>query len=272
MEKLNLSGLPFASRSNSENDEFQHDHSFVECFFICEGAIIHQINGTEDVLSTGDGIIIAPDFPHSFKRFQPCIHRDNMLSPELFKECCDFMNKPLYDELQQRKYIKFHVNTDRIQFFERSVIAYISSSDVFQKQKYERFLASLLMSYITLSDFYEYSALNDFQSQCTTLLSQEFMNPNAIELIADKLHFNRSYLCKKFKATFGVTMTEYVNTLRVKHAAYLLAITEYPLIHICELIGIESLPYFNKLFKEHYHTTPAKYRKLKNNQSETNQF
>ena len=261
MLQLNLSGLSFASKSNFGNDESIHEHSFVECFFINEGSIIHHILDTKEVLSTGDGIIIAPDVVHHLERFQPCIHRDNMLSLELFKECCDFLNNSLYNELMTRKYIKFHIDVERIQYFEKNVISYINCHDVFQRQKYEKLLAVLLLSYIVLPNFYENSSLNDFHAQCLAVISENFHKANALELIYQQLKFNKSYLSKKFKDTFGVTMTDYINELRIKYAAYLLSVTEYPLSHICEAVGLESLPYFNKLFKNYYHITPAKYRK-----------
>lgn len=261
METLNLSGLSFASKSNFSDDEFWHDHAFVECFFIYEGSIIHHINDTKTTLSVGDGVIIAPNFLHSFERFQPCIHRDNMISMELFEECCKFFNPALYEQLQENKYLQFHIDVERIQFFEKSIISYINCDDVFQKKKYEKLLVTMLLSYITLPDFYKSSSLNDFHSQCIAVISEVFHKPNAIELANQQLQFNKSYLSKKFKDVFGVTMTDYINEMRVKYASYLLTVTEYPLPHICELIGLESLPYFNKLFKEYYHITPAKYRK-----------
>ena len=266
MPQLNLSGLAFASKTNFSDDEFYHDHSFIECFFICEGSIIHHICDTKETLSTGDGVIIAPSQSHRFERFQTCIHRDNMISPALLQESCNYLNSSLYDELLEKKYIRFHIDLERIQNFEKSVISYINCGDVFRRKKIEKLLVILILGFIEMPDFYENSSVNDFHTQCLTVISENFHKPNAIELITDQLKFNKSYLSKKFRDTFGVTMTEYINKLRTKYAAYLLSITEYPLSHVCELVGLESLPYFNKLFKEDYGITPAKYRKdLKKN-------
>ena len=86
-----------------------------------------------------------------------------------------------------------------------------------------------------------------------------------MELVYQQLQFNKSYLSKKFKDVFGMTITDYINEMRVKYAAYLLSVTEHPLTYICESAGYESLPYFNKVFKTYYQTTPAKYRKAMKN-------
>ena len=261
MELLNLSGLAFASKSTSSEDEFIHGHAFVECFFVCEGSIIHRTENHEETLFVGDGVIIAPTVTHEFERTQPCTHRDAMISMELFRECSSFLNSKIYEQLLSERSLRFHIDVERIQFFEKTVISYISASDVFQKKMYEKILTTLLLSYIILPDFYESASVNDFRSKCITVISNVFHKPNAMELVYQQLQFNKSYLSKKFKDVFGMTITDYINEMRVKYAAYLLSVTEHTLTYICESVGYESLPYFNKVFKTHYHTTPAKYRK-----------
>ena len=109
MQHLNLSGLPFASKTASGNDNFIHDHDFIEIFFITEGEIVHNILNSSKKLSEGDGVVIAPDVSHYFSRSHSCIHRDNMLSIELFKDCCSFLG--IQRALQKKVYRIF--NYDR---------------------------------------------------------------------------------------------------------------------------------------------------------------
>lgn len=261
MQHLNLSGLPFASRTASGDDNFAHDHDFIEIFFITEGEIVHNILNSSKKLSEGNGVIIATGVPHFFSRAHSCIHRDNMLSVELFKDCCAFLDIDLYDELCKKKYIEFSITTEQIKFYEKNVISFLNSGNATQMKKQERFLALLLLGFIVFPDSYDNSALSDFQTQCLNAITENFTKPNAIELMYERIPLNKSYLSKKFKDVFGVSMTDYINELRIKHAAYLLTVTDYTLPHICESIGISSLPYFNKLFKKHYKIPPAQYRK-----------
>ncbi len=261
MQHLNLSGLPFASRTASGDDNFAHDHDFIEIFFITEGEIVHNILNSSKKLSEGNGVIIATGVPHFFSRAHSCIHRDNMLSVELFKDCCAFLDIDLYDELCKKKYIEFSITTEQIKFYEKNVISFLNSGNATQMKKQERFLSLLLLGFIVFPDSYDNSALSDFQTQCLNAITENFTKPNAIELMYERIPLNKSYLSKKFKDVFGMPMTDYINELRIKHAAYLLSVTDYTLPHICESIGIASLPYFNKLFKNYYKITPAKYRK-----------
>ena len=106
--------------------------------------------------------------------------------------------------------------------------------------------------------------IDNFRSQCEVTISNAFNKKNALEIIRNELGYNKYYLCKKFKEAFGVTLLNYVNGLKLNQACYLLKTTRYTLVEICEQIGIESMPYFIKIFTNCYGMTPAKYRK--NNQ------
>ncbi len=265
MDKINLSGLPFSSRITSGNDSSIHCHDFFEYFYIIEGSITHLIDGTEELLSIGDAVIIAPDIAHNFKRVKHCLHRDNMISPSILKEACDFLDKSLYEKLLQSRYTKFHIPKDGIVFFEKSIISFKSLSDVTLRKYYEKSLVVFLLSFIILPSRYDKQATNNFQAECLDVIGDVYTSPDAIDLVYKRLNFNKSYICKKFKDTFGMTLTEYINDLRIKQAAYLLSTTDYVLSEICEMIGLKSLPYFIKLFKECYHTTPANFRKKDSN-------
>ena len=50
----------------------------------------------------------------------------------------------------------------------------------------------------------------------------------------------------------------------MKHAGYLLQTTDYTQQQICESIGIESVSYFNKLFKSKYGVSPGQFRRQTN--------
>lgn len=261
METLNLSGLPFSSRMTSTQDETAHDHSYFECFFITNGKILHRIENTEVELSTGDAVLIAPGIQHSFKHIGECTHRDNMIEVKMFESCCNFLDPNCFQRFIKEKYVSFHLTQEYMLLFKSHIIYFLSIYDIPQRRNYEKFLIIFLLSALLFPNEENFVSVNNFKQQVLACVSTHFMKKNAITLICEEMNFNQSYLCKKFLNTCGCTLTEYINDLRIKHAAYLLSMTQYTLPRICDEIGIESLPYFNKLFKEHYNTTPAKYRK-----------
>ncbi len=88
-----------------------------------------------------------------------------------------------------------------------------------------------------------------------------------IPSLSKQLKYSSSYLCHVFKQQTGTPLSQHIKHLRLQYIAYYLKTTNYSLQKIADLVGIESLPYLNKIFKEKYNVPPIKYRKQFNNQS-----
>ena len=87
--------IPFTTQLTESNDEFRHSHGFFECFYVTEGSIYHECNGKNETLTEGDAGIICPGVYHRSKRDKSCIHRDLLISNELMKEVCAFLDANL---------------------------------------------------------------------------------------------------------------------------------------------------------------------------------
>lgn len=83
----------------------------------------------------------------------------------------------------------------------------------------------------------------------------------SLEALASRFYVSKSYLCRIFKEITGLTVTEYININRVRKAQKLLVHSEYSITEISGIIGFESITYFERVFKKHCDTSPAKYRK-----------
>lgn len=68
-------------------------------------------------------------------------------------------------------------------------------------------------------------------------------------------------LCRFFKRHFGMTFTQYLNEVRLGHAARSLTTTEEPVLEIALQAGYANLSYFNRRFKRRFSMTPLGYRK-----------
>jgi AraC family cel operon transcriptional repressor len=58
----------------------------------------------------------------------------------------------------------------------------------------------------------------------------------------------------------GQTPVQYINDLRMKHAARSLTGSSDPLSEIATEIGLPNLSHFHKLFRAKYGVTPAQFR------------
>ena len=74
--------------------------------------------------------------------------------------------------------------------------------------------------------------------------------------------FNRTYICDLFQKRLGVTLTQYVNDIRIKNAAWLLTNTNKDITHIAYKVGFSDARYFSRIFKKKYGMTCLEYRKM----------
>jgi len=96
-------------------------------------------------------------------------------------------------------------------------------------------------------------------------LAKEFVNAHpdfelTLSQVAHQAHVSPFYLCKIFRKTTGMTLTEYIARVRVEKAKDLLG---DPTLRISEVVyaaGFGSIPRFNAVFKRHVGMPPSEYR------------
>lgn len=82
-----------------------------------------------------------------------------------------------------------------------------------------------------------------------------------VEEIADEAGMNAQYFCRYFKKNTGKTVTEYINDIRINHAAKRLLESEDKIIDIAGQCGYDNVGYFIKRFRQCKGITPSDYRK-----------
>lgn len=83
---------------------------------------------------------------------------------------------------------------------------------------------------------------------------------NLKELCA-KHYINMNYCCALFRRNLGVTFSDYVQDLRLRHASKLISTTSLQIREIAELSGYNDYYYFQRVFKKRFDITPFQYRK-----------
>lgn len=82
-------------------------------------------------------------------------------------------------------------------------------------------------------------------------IRSNFTGELSVDELADLFSYNKSYLCRLFKARVGKTINSYQNELRLCYACQLLSETNLPIKRISSEVGFESEKYFMRMFKAH---------------------
>ncbi len=83
----------------------------------------------------------------------------------------------------------------------------------------------------------------------------------SLEELAARFFISKSYLSRIFREVTGFSVNEYRSLARVRKARELLVNSVYSITEISEILGFESVTYFERIFKNHTDVTPLKYRK-----------
>lgn len=97
-----------------------------------------------------------------------------------------------------------------------------------------------------------------------------YMEPLNLEGLAARFAINKNYLSSRFHKEVGVTVTEYINSIRVRRSEELLGKTALSMQSVAEQCGFSDANYFTRIFKKINGVSPNEYRKsLKTRLSKT---
>lgn len=106
------------------------------------------------------------------------------------------------------------------------------------------------------------------------LLAMEYIENHmhdriTVQIIADELEMNVSWLSTVFAKEVGVPLSEYIRQKKLTTAKYLLSYNEYSCTDIAEYLGFAGESHFSALFKKYEGVTPKEYRRKTYNKAFT---
>lgn len=102
--------------------------------------------------------------------------------------------------------------------------------------------------------------------RCIYLIKREietrYADPElSVSSLAEKFRMSESYIGNYFKRHTGMTISGYLNTVRMEQAKRLLSDPTNRVSEVGQLIGIENTDYFTRRFKQYTGKTPSEYRR-----------
>lgn len=95
--------------------------------------------------------------------------------------------------------------------------------------------------------------------------SDSILNTNLSFWLADKLHYDYTYLSNLFSEVEGTTIEKYFIAQRIEKVKELLVYDELSLSEIAEAMGYSSAAYLSSQFKKVTGFTPTHYKSVKEN-------
>lgn len=100
----------------------------------------------------------------------------------------------------------------------------------------------------------------EFLQRVRTELEKDLGKVINVEELASLLHLTKMQLYRKIKALTGNTPTQYINQIRLEHAARLLKETNQTVSEIAYEVGYTDPKYFSRIFAKLFKKSPTAYR------------
>ncbi len=244
-----------------------HFHYYYEIYYVRSGKIRFYVDNSLYTLKSGDIMIIPPHMIHFVTYLSNCV-RVNIY----FKIEDLVNNEPPFMPNFQEKFLK--LTTIHIPRAYRdnmnTIIDTMLHEDTIDDTSTKMMLSLLLKQFLLSCN--RYCVFNitpdgynedEYILKAVQYINENFHSNITLTSMAEMAGLSPSYFSKKFKATTGSGMKEYLTYVRLNHASMELISTDHSITNVALNCGFSDSNYFKDSFKKTYGMSPRAYRNSK---------
>lgn len=263
-------------KHNRYTPAFVHSHNFFEVVYVYSGSAIHTLDAENHILHQGNLCILSPGASHSLEVFDDSIVINALIRKGTFNDnffeflrdyniLSSFFLNNLYAK-QHINYITFHTQGDQEL---QNILLDMFIEHFNEDELSDGILNNLLMIYFSklLRKYRDSVRLPEGRTKKNEKILEilNFIQSNyqsvTLTDISNHFHFAPQYVSALIKENTGQTYSAILLKIRLDRASDLLINTNLSIGDIAEEVGYVNPPHFIRLFNQHYHVSPARYRK-----------
>ncbi|MGI6570579.1 MAG: AraC family transcriptional regulator [Caldicoprobacterales bacterium] len=264
----------------TKEEAVYHYHDFVEICYVYSGTGYHLVSDKTHKVSKGDLFIINYDMTHTFYREndeEKLVTYNILFTPSFLDKMLIDLND--FSSLTMSYLFKDNWNTDILQEDLKLrgedqadfdlLVNRIYNEYTLRKKGYINIIRAYMIELIIKILRY-FNCKNEDESiqekkvmaidSIMNYLQTHYSRGFDLNELALKCFFSKNYLCKIFKEITGITITEYMQTLRITEASKLLETTDKKITDIAMEVGFSDYKSFNSVFKRIKGITASQYR------------
>ena len=254
----------------------EHRHNFLEIVYIISGKCTHVIDGEKYPVSRGNLLFINYNRIHAISGEPDSRYYNILIKPEFISENLTVPENAFallqladFEDFQktvnsQNCVVTFSGNErDKIETLILSL-----EKEVKEKNPGYRLALKSGLNLLLIMIFRKMSLPLKIRFNGISEELLEYIRANSSEKLtlgklAKKCCYNPSYFSRVFKAYTGLSLTEYIKTVRIENACRLIETTDMKINDIFIEVGYSDKTRFFRDFKQLKSISPKEYRKVK---------
>ncbi len=240
----------------------EHNHDYYELMLVDQGQVHHWINGVEELLGRGHLVFIRPSDTHALQGVPGTGAR--ILNVMFRQETAVHLVERYDIELAGRFFWHNGLLPAALRLHGPQLERAVNSLQMLQTShrslaRIENYLLSVITHVLDAGEEIDDRAPAWLLAACRAAREPRIFRQGANGFLAEAGR-SHEHVCRQTRRYLGLSPTQYINRIRVQHAAMLLAGTDRSLSDLASYCGFENLSYFHRLFRQQYGTTPNNYR------------
>lgn len=254
-------GIMYAENYAGGSMPCLHTHNTYEIYYLHEGKRNYIINNKVYELNKDCFALIPPNVFHKtmgdkYKRtliFFSYAFLENFFKEKAIKNMLSCFSSPI---------IRLPEN-ERNYFADlcRRMTEYSSDCGYDERPLLVADILTLLNKYKQNKEYEPADASSRLLSEILDYIGQNFKSIENLDDIAQKFFITKFHLCRIFKENTGMSVFQYINTLKIQMACTMLTNPGFSMTDISSECGFNSQMYFCEIFHRQLGMTPSQYRK-----------
>lgn len=235
-----------------------HAHPFYHMLYVRSGKAVFQLDGKLHSVTGGTCVIAAPEVVHGIPAeshslldlYEVKFTVDSPRLSESLRQAGPVFSDPLLEQLLP------------------CIVSSWALSDPAGQADADTFLLSFLLSLQTrrsrsgrvVSTYIDSSGYPELIRDAIGCIEKNHTEAFGLDRLASELGYNKRYLCSAFKRATGTTILEFLNHIRIRHAAACFRYNDVPVSVIAQHVGFVTPIHFTRVFKKLTGISPSRFR------------
>ncbi len=241
-------------------------------FVVREGSGWLEYNNQHYELKAGDAVFIDCRKGYSQSSSETCwqiswVHFNSTQMPAIYNKYCERGGKPTFHPDNPQPFLSL-LESLYITASSESYIRDVEINVLLSELIGELFRETVWKEIVYEDNVYEYTGEERREisvgidvGEIKSYIDTHYNTPLTLESISDYFHFNKNYVSRRFKETFGMSVGSYIGLVHTGRAKELLRFSSLSIVEIGHECGYEDTNYFSRVFKKVEGMSPSEYRR-----------